>query len=250
VTVTRLSPDRLPAGRTSGLRLTPAPTLSLTPLGPPLSFPVTDGGRRVEEQAKGGDGPANPLDSFLSAANCFVANTFAALARSGGHSNDAALLEANVETLTEQFRRMTERVQRGYAGVDGRIRVEVDEFLDLQQGRMIACNTERTAAAVLAKGVSEAFLTWLARNLQEIKKIIRMILRMIFSGVPSWYDDIALLIDSLAHIVLSLFAALTGLNAPRVASELSKSEQNFWAEMAALDRIAGMRRPMRRDNED
>jgi hypothetical protein len=202
------------------------------------------------DQAKGGSQPTNPLDSFLSAANCFVANTFSALARSGGHSNDAVLLEANVETLTEQFRRMTEKVQHGYAGVNARIRVEVDEFLELQQGRMIACNTERTAAAVLAKGVSEGFLVWLARNLQEIKKIIRMILRIIFHGVPSWYDDIALLIDELAHIILSLFASLSGLNASRVASELSKGEQNFWAEQAALDRVAAMRRQMRRENED
>jgi hypothetical protein len=205
----------------------------------------------VVEQAKGGgDRPANPLDSFLSAANCFVDNTFAALARSGGHSNDAALLEANVETLTEQFRRMTEKVQHGYAGVNARVRVQVDEFLELQQGRMIACNTERTAAAVMAKGVSEAFLVWLARNLQEIKKIIRMILRIIFNGVPHWYDDIALLIDELAHIILSLFASLSGLNASRVASELSKGEQNFWAEMAALDRVAAMRRQMRRENNE
>jgi hypothetical protein len=201
------------------------------------------------EQAKGG-GDANPLDSFLSAANCFVANTFAALGRSSGQSNDAALLEANVETLTEQFRRMTEKVQHGYGGVNARLRVEVDEFLELQQGRMIACNTERTAAAVMAKGVSEGFLMWLARNLQEIKKIIRMILRIIFKGVPAWYDDIALLIDELAHIILSLFAAVSGLNASRVASELSKSEQNFWAEQAALDRVAAVRRQIRRENED
>jgi len=204
----------------------------------------------VVEQAKGGEGPVNPLDSFLSAANCFVANTFAALARSGGNSNDAALLEANVETLVEQFKRMTEKVQQGYAGVNARIRVQVDEFLELQQGRMIACNTERTAAVVMAKGVSEGFLVWLARNLQEIKKIIRMILRIIFHGVPSWYDDIALLIDELAHIILSLFAAVSGLNASRVASELSKGEQNFWAEQAALDRVAAMRSQIRRDNED
>jgi hypothetical protein len=204
----------------------------------------------VVEQGKGSDPPANPLDSFLSAANCFVANTFAALARSGGHSNDAALLEANVETLVEQFRRMTEKVQYGYDGVSTRIRVEIDEFLELQQGRMIACNTERTAAAVMAKGVSEGFLVWLARNLQEIKKIIRMILRIIFGAVPPWYDDIALLIDELAHIILSLFAALSGLNASRVASELSKGEQNFWAEQAALDRVAAMRRQIRRDSDD
>lgn len=204
----------------------------------------------VEQAKGGGDRPANPLDSFLSASNCFVANTFPALARSGGHSHDAPLLEANVETLIEQFRQMTEKVQDSYAGVNARIRVEVNEFLELQQGGMIACNTERTAAAVLAKGVSEGFLIWLARNLQEIKKIIRMILRMIFRGVPPWYDDIALLIDELAHIILSLFASVSGLNASRVASELSKGEQNFWAEQAALDRIAAMRRQMRRENED
>lgn len=204
----------------------------------------------VEQGKGGGDQPVNPLDKFLSAANCFVANTFPALARSGGHSNDAPLLEANVETLVEQFRRMTEKVQHGYGGVNARIRVEVNEFLELQQGHMIACNTERTAAAVLAKGVSEGFLVWLARNLQELKKIIRMILRMIFNGVPPWYDDIALLIDELAHIILSLFASVSGLNASRVASELSKGEQNFWAEQAALDRVAAMRRQMRRESDD
>lgn len=204
----------------------------------------------VEQPKGGGERPANPLDSFLSAANCFVANTFAALARSGGHSHDSALLESNVETLTEQFRRMTEKVQHGYAGVNARIRVQVDEFLELQQGRMIACNTERTAAAIMAKGVSEAFLVWLARNLQEIKKIIRMILRIIFHGVPAWYDDIALLIDELAHIILGLFASLSGLNGSRVAVELSKAEQNFWAEMAALDRVAALRNQLRRENED
>ena len=202
------------------------------------------------DQGKGGERPTNPLDSFLSAANCFVANTFGALARASGNSDDSALLESNVETLVEQFRRMTEKVQQGYTGVNTRVRVQVDEFLELQQGRMIACNTERTAAAVISKGVSEGFLIWLARNLQEIKKIIRMILRIIFNGVPPWYDDIALLIDELAHIILSLFASVTGLNASRVASELSKGEQNFWAEMAALDRVAAMRTQRRRDHED
>lgn len=204
----------------------------------------------MAQQAKGGDRPANPLDSFLAAANLFVANTFGALARSGGHSRDSSLLEANVETLVEQFTRMTEKVRHGYEGVNAGIRVELDEFLDLQQGRMIACNTERTAAAVLGKGVSEDFLLWLARNLQEIKKIIRMILRILFRGVPAWYDDIALLIDELAHIVLSLFASVSGLNASRVATELSKSEQNFWAEIAALDRVEEIRRAQRRRKEE
>lgn len=199
---------------------------------------------------EGGERPAHPLESFLSAANCFVANSFAALGRSSGHSHDAALLESNVETLTEQFRRMSEKVQQAYGGISARVRVQVDEFLELQQGRMIACNSERTAAAVMAKGVSEGFLIWLARNLQEIKKIIRMILRMVFNGVPAWYDDIALLIDELAHIILSLFASLSGLNGARVASELSKSEQNFWAEQAALDRVAAMRRQAHRDDDD
>lgn len=204
----------------------------------------------VEQGKGGGERADNPLESFLSAANCFVANTFSALARSAGQSNDAALMEANVETLTEQFRRMTEKVQQGYAGMHGRLRVEVDEFVELQQGRMIACNTERTAAAVMGKGVSEGFLLWLARNLQEIKKIIRMILRIIFRGVPAWYDDIALLIDELAHIVLSLFASLSGLNGARVASQLSQSEQDFWAEQAALDRVAAQRRATRREEDD
>jgi len=204
----------------------------------------------VVEQAKGGDRPANPLESFLSASNCFVANTFAALGRSSGHSHDSALLESNVETLTEQFRRMTEKVQHAYAGINARVRVQVDEFLELQQGRMIACNTERTAAAVMAKGVSEGFLIWLARNLQEIKKIIRMILWILFNGVPDWYDHIALLIDELAHIILSLFASLSGLNGSRVATELSRSEQNFWAEQAALDRVKAARRQMRREMDD
>lgn len=203
------------------------------------------------ERSKDDSGKAsNPLDGFLSAANAFVANTFAAVVRSGGQSLEADLLESNVDTLTEQFRRMTEKVRDSYVAVAARLRVDVDEFLELQQGRMIAVNTERTAAARLAKGVSEAFLIWLARNLQEIKKIIRMILRIIFNSVPSWYDDIALLIDELAHIILSLFAALSGLDASRVASELSKSEQNFWAEMAALDRLAAMRRQVRREGED
>ena len=145
---------------------------------------------------------------------------------------------------------MTTKVRDSYPGVNAPNPRQVDDFLELQQGSMIACNTERTAAVVIAKGVSEGFLIWLARNLQEIKKIIRMILRIIFHEVPHWYDDIALLIDELAHIILSLFASLSGLNGSRVASELSKAEQNFWAEMAALDRVAAMRRQMRRENDD
>ena len=204
----------------------------------------------MAEQVKGGtDRPSNPLDSFLSAANSFVAKTFAALARSSGHSDDAALLEANVGTLTEQFRRMTDKVQHAYSGMSPHLRVEVDEFLELQQGRMIARNTERAAAAVMAKGVSEHFLIWLARNLQDIKKVIRLILRIISGSVPPWYDGIALLIDSLAHTILSLFAPLAGLNASRVASELSRGEQDFWAEVAAMDKIAAARRQMRRSED-
>jgi hypothetical protein len=202
------------------------------------------------EKAKGGEPPANPLEGFLSAANLFVANSFGGLARAGGHSADGPLIEANVETLVEQFRRMTDKVQRSYVDVNVRVRVEVDEFLELQQGTMIAVTTERTAAAVMAKSVSEGFLLWLARNLQEIKKIIRMILRTLLGEVPAWYDDIALLIDELAHIILSLVASVNGLNASRVASDLSRSEQNFWAEMAALDRVAASRRQRRREEDD
>jgi hypothetical protein len=213
------------------------------------SAPGGQGGGKAAGKG-GGERRVHPLEAFLSAANDFVANTFAGLARSGGHSGDAALLESNVESLTEQFRRMTEKVHHAYTGASAHIRVQVDEFLELQQGSMIAANTRRTAAAFLAKRVSEDFLIWLARNLQEINKIIRMILRAVFQTVPVWYDGIALLIDEMAHIVLSLFASVSGLNAFRVAAELSKVEQNFWAEMAALDRVAEMRRPTRRPDEE
>jgi hypothetical protein len=202
----------------------------------------------VVDETKGGERPS--LESFLAAANCFVKNTFGLLARSAGDTHDSALLESNAETITKQFDRMTARVHHSYTVCNPRIRVEVDAFVELQQGKTIACNTERTAAAVIAKGVSEAFLVWLARNLQEIKKIIRMILRIIHNGVPAWYDDIALLIDELGHIVLSLFASIIGLNASRVALELSKGEQNFWAEMAALDRVAALRRQLRREHDE
>lgn len=201
------------------------------------------------EEGKGGDRP-NSLDGFLATANGFVETTFAALGSSLKKQDDRDLLEANVETLTAQFRGMTDKVLRSYTDVAVSLRSEIDDFLELQQGRMIACNTQRTAAAMIPKGVKEGFLIWLARNLQEIKKIIRMILRIIFDDVPAWYDNIALLIDELAHIILSLFASLTGLNASRLATELSKSEQNFWAEQAALDRVASMRRRRRHESDD
>ena len=41
----------------------------------------------------------------------------------------------------------------------------------------------------------------------------------------------------------------TGRNSPNPRG-LSKGEQNFWAEQAALDRVAAMRRRIRRENED
>jgi len=191
-----------------------------------------------------------PLEAFLGAAESFVSNAFSAVAQSAGESLDAPLLSTTAATLVEQFRALTGRVRKAYADSPRAGRGPVDEFLALQRGQLLAVSGERAATAALAKGIGEGFFSFIFGHLKEIKKIIRMILELIFKKLPDWVDQIILIIDQIAELLLPLLGGVLGMNRSKIAAELSREEQNFWAELAALDRVTAIRRQLDRDVED
>jgi hypothetical protein len=191
-----------------------------------------------------------PLESFLAAAESFVSKGFTAVAAAAGESEDRALLDTTAATLIQQFRALTGRTRSAYARLAAAGRGPVDEFLQLQQGTLLAVSAEKTALATLASAVGGGFFSWMFGHLKEIKKIIRMILELIFKPLPAWVDQVILIIDQLAELLLSLFGGALGLNRSKIAGELSRDEQNFWDELAALDKVSAVRRQLQSDLDD
>ena len=64
-----------------------------------------------------------------------------------------------------------------------------------------------------------------------------MILGLFSAKLKKWWDDLAVIIDQIVMLILSLLSSVFGFNKVAVARDLSHAEVNHLNEMAALARL-------------
>jgi hypothetical protein len=205
----------------------------------------------MAETSRSETGGPNPLDDFLNAAESFVKNTSAAMIKAAGDHEDGLLIEGTSRMVIAQFAAVCGDVRATYASTNPAARRDADKLLSIQQGALLARIGEETAKAALAKGPGGGFFAWVSQHLEELKKLIKFIVKALHGGIePPWIDEILRLIDELWDLISSLLGGVFGLNRREIGDEISARAVNTMNELAALARLQNVRPAPAFDNGD
>ena len=183
--------------------------------------------------AKTPDAGGDAFSEFLKEAETFVASMLDDIAKAVGADDDAPLIASHGGALREQMAKLVQATRDRYAGGNAEGRRMVDDFMKAQAVTTLARNARTTFRASVAKGLfGDGIFAWLESNMQEIKKIIEMILQL-FGSLPDWYTKLEEIIDQILKMILGLFGGVLGRSRARIMEELSGLEVQFWNEMAS-----------------
>ncbi len=185
---------------------------------------------------------SNELESFVASVRTFMKNVGSACVAAAGNDPAAELVSANVQMITGNMERTLGFLSDQFAAQNPVRRREVMDSFAATDVVSVPQLAERTAVQQLKIGkVGTSLLKWLSGALTEIKKIIGMILEWILGFVPKWWDKLALLIDELWNLVMSLLAEVFGFDVGRLSREMSMAEVNHLNELAAATRLQAER---------
>ena len=186
---------------------------------------------------RGGD-KVNSLREFQDAVMDLVTKVPNAIIKAAGNDPDAQLVITNIDTVQNIFRKTFKRMNTEFDKSSTLVQNEVIEFLDISNGTLLARSVQERAVSVFAtKLLGGNIWQWLSQNLTEIKKIVGMILGLFSAKLKKWWDDLAVIIDQIVMLILSLLSSVFGFNKVAVARDLSHAEVNHLNEMAALARL-------------
>ena len=107
---------------------------------------------------------------------------------------------------------------------------------------------------LLVKGVLGNLIPWISQHLKELKKILQEIIQLIFDLLhipfPDWIVRIFDIIDQFLDLLLSLLAAVFGIEFRLAARQLSEQEVNFLREMAAFESVRAARASRKQLTQD
>jgi hypothetical protein len=196
----------------------------------------------AETPPKKDSGGSNPLEEFLNAAESFVANVSAAMLKAAGDHENSVLIDGTSKVIVAQFASITQEVRASYRTANLAAREETDHFLSIQQGTLLARTGEETATVALRTSARKGFFSWVSQHLEEIKKLIKFIVKLIFRRVPGWLEDLLLLIDELWNLIVSLLSEVFGISMRETAADISARTVNTMNELAALERLEQARK--------
>lgn len=184
-----------------------------------------DGGA---SSARGGD-PSELLSAFLDGVSKYV-DVFAGSVKlslaEGDDSHDIA--DALSTTLREQLVQLNDFLRTEFGKQSARGREEVGRVLRMTAGSNLVGRAIPAAEGVItqpkALGLSGIF--------KEIKKIIRMLLKIFFPNwQPGWLDTLFTLLDEIFDLIIRLLF-------PKLADTLSRHEVNYLRELRATAQLA------------
>lgn len=183
---------------------------------------------------------ASPLEAFLVSVENFVSQISAEAIRATP-AEQQLLIQSASDSLVGQTTKFTAFVRQSASRLSSVQTVELNQLLLVQDGVALAGRGVKATTEVLGRGVLGNLLQWIAKHLEELKKILSEILHLIFDLLhipyPKWLDKILHIIDEIFHLVLSLLSEVFGIGFRTTASLLSEQEVAFLREWAAFEAV-------------
>lgn len=198
-----------------------------------------------ESEPKPVGGEEDLLEGFLHAFENFVGQTSAQAVQVAAKGDQQILIQAAGDSLAGQTNKVTKFVRETAGRLSAAQRVELNRFLQVQDGTTSAHRGVAVAEKVLKAGILGKLLHWLAQHLKELKKILSEILHFILDLLhipyPDWLDRLLQILDELFDLLLSLLGEVFGIDFGRTARQLSEQEVAFLHEWAAFEAVRVVR---------
>ncbi|HEU4883328.1 MAG TPA: hypothetical protein VFT45_13800 [Longimicrobium sp.] len=183
--------------------------------------------------------PENLLDPFLGLLERFIATYTDGVRRALGEHELGEIADTVSEALRHQVHELGAFMREGVPRMSGQSAREVNQVLRMQGGDILLRGATQAALGPLSPekllGLDEIF--------NEIKKIIRKLLQLIFPNLPKWFDEFILILDQ-------LFRLLSSLLFPKVKLPLHKSEVQFLRELYELGRLEQLQERVDANGDD
>lgn len=197
------------------------------------------------DKGPGSPNDRNLLESFLGSVENFVGQISAQAGEAAAKGEQQLLIQSSGESLIGQTAKLTGFVRETADRLSPIQRVELDRFLQVQDGEALASRGVKVTGEVLRGGILGNLLHWISQHLKELKKILSEILHLIFDLLhipyPNWLDKILQILDQLLDLLLSLLSDVFGIGFRVTASQLSEQEVDFLHEWAAFESVRVVR---------
>jgi hypothetical protein len=189
-----------------------------------------------------GQNPADPLSAFLAEVEKLPQATVAGMLKQTDDADEKEVIRSLGATLENQLSQLSGYLRDQAGRLSLQQRQEIDLVLRLSAAGTVAGSALRLAGNLASPAVKLS----LGGIFREIKKILIIILELIFGGkIPAWIIWLLLLLDE-------IFDRLLSVGSSRIASALSRMEQEFLAEVVLATRWAreSQRTNSKDDEED
>jgi hypothetical protein len=197
-----------------------------------------------------GEEPSPPnerdlLESFLSSVERFATEISAECTKAAPEGEQRTLIEGAGRSFVDQTNNLLKFVRETASRLTAAQRGEMDKFLQVQSGVALANRGVEVTKQLLARGVLGNLVHWIAKHLEELKKILSEILHFLFKLLhipyPDWLDRILQIIDECFHLVLGLLADVFGIDLRLTARQLSEGEVDLLHKWAAFESVRAVR---------
>ena len=185
------------------------------------------------------------LETFLGSFENFVAEISAESVKAAPQGEQQILIQSTGESLVGQTNKITAYIRETAQRLSAPQRMELDRFLQVQDGAAYANRGVAVTRQVMKGGIIGKLLHWLSQHLKELKKIlseiVHFILDLLHIPFPDWFDRLLQILDQFLDLLLSLLSEVFGIDFGRAAKQFSDQEVNFLREWAAFEAIRVVR---------
>lgn len=204
--------------------------------------------------AASGAADGDLLETFVRSFESFASQIVAECVQAAPKGEQQILIQSAGESFVGQANKITAFLRETGKRLSAAQRVELDRFLQVQDGPAIAARGVAVAQQVMRGGIIGRLLHWLAAHLKELKKIISEIMHFIFDLLhipyPDWFDRLLQILDQFLDLLLSLLSEVFGIDFGRAARQFSEQEVDFLREWAAFEAVRAVRAGKRTTSQD
>ncbi|MDP1748784.1 MAG: hypothetical protein Q8L22_04955 [Reyranella sp.] len=210
--------------------------------------------RKTSERRAVGPKDGDRLESFLSAFENFAREISAECALAAPKGEQQILIQSTGESFVGQTTKVLAFVRETAGRLSAVQRIELDRFLQVQDGEAYAGRGVAVTKQLLRSGVIGRLLHWLSQHLKELKKIlseiVHFILDLLHIPFPDWFDRLLQVLDQFLDLLLSLLSEVFGIDFGRAARQFSEQEVDFLREWAAFEAVRTVRAGRKTSGQD